>query len=389
VAKKEVQEKFEEEKITMAIFKRSRTWWTDFTQDGIRYRESLRTTNWQEALRREKDRIAEVASGRSLASHRLLAKWPFDKAADHYIESRRLDLAERSVAKEKELLNHPKRHFGSLPLVRLTPEMLREYRVKRKADGLSNATLNMVTGAILRVLKMAKRRHLFTEDIKRLPEEAHVGRALTSREQAALLSKAASEPEWRTLRCTILLALNTTMRSAELKHLRWADIDFLGRTLSVRRSKTAAGLRVIPLNEDALGTLVELRARAREIGSDSDEHYVFPACESGRIEPLKPQKTWRTTWRRLTREAGLLGLRFHDLRHTAITVLAESRASEQTVMAIAGHVSRQMLEHYSHIRMDAKRQAVDSLMTHPEEGDNSAGIATPYGTNHVTNQRAS
>ena len=57
------------------------------------------------------------------------------------------------------------------------------------------------------------------------------------------------------------------------------------------------------------------------------------------------------------------GLRFHDLRHTAITKLAESQASDQTIMAIAGHVSRQMLEHYSHIRMAAKRAALDSIST--------------------------
>jgi hypothetical protein len=51
-----------------------------------------------------------------------------------------------------------------------------------------------------------------------------------------------------------------------------------------------------------------------------------------------------------------------DLRHHAITKLAESsEASEQTVMAIAGHVSREMLEHYSHIRQQAKRKAVESL----------------------------
>ena len=71
----------------MATFKRGKTWWTDFTQDSVRYRESLRTTNWQEALRREKNRIAEVASGRGLASHRQFAKWPFDKAVAHYLES--------------------------------------------------------------------------------------------------------------------------------------------------------------------------------------------------------------------------------------------------------------------------------------------------------------
>jgi hypothetical protein len=49
------------------------------------------------------------------------------------------------------------------------------------------------------------------------------------------------------------------------------------------------------------------------------------------------------------------------LRHTAITKLGESLASEQTIMAIAGHASRRMLDHYSYIRMEAKRAAVEAI----------------------------
>jgi hypothetical protein len=45
-----------------------------------------------------------------------------------------------------------------------------------------------------------------------------------------------------------------------------------------------------------------------------------------------------------------------------ITKLAESQASEQTLMAISGHVSQRMIEHYSHIRMEAKRVALDSIV---------------------------
>jgi hypothetical protein len=64
----------------------------------------------------------------------------------------------------------------------------------------------------------------------------------------------------------------------------------------------------------------------------------------------------------LTEKAGLEGLRPHDLRRHAITKFAESsEASEQTVVAIAEHVSRKMLEHDSHIRQEAKRKTVESL----------------------------
>ena len=56
-----------------------------------------------------------------------------------------------------------------------------------------------------------------------------------------------------------------------------------------------------------------------------------------------------------------VGLRFHDLRHHAITELAGSQASDRTIMSIAGHVSRRMLAHYSHVQIEAKRKALDAL----------------------------
>ena len=97
---------------------------------------------------------------------------------------------------------------------------------------------------------------------------------------------------------------------------------------------------------------------------------MFPACEAAgierknpdkeRIDPSRPIKSWRSAWRAALKRASLQ-IRFHDLRHTCVTKLAESQASEHTLMAIAGHVSRRMIEHYSHIRMEAKRAALDAI----------------------------
>jgi hypothetical protein len=68
---------------------------------------------------------------------------------------------------------------------------------------------------------------------------------------------------------------------------------------------------------------------------------------------------WDTAWSGAG--AGLNGLRFHDLRHTVITELAEMGVADHVLESISGHLSRRMLEHYSHIRIDAKRQALDAL----------------------------
>ncbi len=79
------------------------------------------------------------------------------------------------------------------------------------------------------------------------------------------------------------------------------------------------------------------------------------------IDFTKPQKSIRTAWRSMTRAVGLKRFRFNDLRHQTITELAESGAADATMMALAGHVSKRMLDHYSRVRMVAKRGAVDTL----------------------------
>ena len=80
----------------------------------------------------------------------------------------------------------------------------------------------------------------------------------------------------------------------------------------------------------------------------------------------------------------LAGLRFHDLRHHAVTELAESQTSDRTIMSIAGHISPKMLEHYSHVRLQAKRAALDALaMTRPETVKSGGGTGG-YDTNNDT-----
>jgi hypothetical protein len=97
------------------------------------------------------------------------------------------------------------------------------------------------------------------------------------------------------------------------------------------------------------------------LGHTEPAHYLWRACQWGRFDPTAPMLKWDTAWRALRDAAGLHGLRFHDLRHTVITELAEMGVADHVLESITGHLSRRMLEHYSHIRIDAKRQALDAL----------------------------
>ena len=84
-------------------------------------------------------------------------------------------------------------------------------------------------------------------------------------------------------------------------------------------------------------------------------------------------------------KSSLHGLRFHDLRHHAITELAEGSTSDQVIMSIAGHVSPRMLAHYSHVRTEAKRKGLDALATRHFDEKKRAETAG-YATNHDTKE---
>jgi integrase len=151
------------------------------------------------------------------------------------------------------------------------------------------------------------------------------------------------------------------MRPVEVKHLRRCDVDLVKRLVHVRRSKNETSHRVIPLNASAIEAAARMFERADLLGHTEPEHYLWPACQWGRYDATSPMLKWDTAWRALRNEAGLPGLRFHDLRHTVISELAEMGVADHVLESITGHLSRRMLEHYSHIRIDAKRQALDAL----------------------------
>jgi integrase len=359
----------------VAIYKRGKTYHTHFFVNGQRFRQSLNTSDWREAQQNEKDLITKATQGKLSQNTMGLARQPFGIAADDYVTARKLELADTSQAKEKQLLVQLRAFFKQEPLKAITVKRITEYRAWRAGQGVGPATLNAELGILRRIMKRAKVWSRVSEDIQPLKEPSTIGRALSEDEKKRLLSWATKRPEWETAYCAAMLCLNTTARGCELKGLTWGDVDLFARTVAIRKSKTTAGERLIPLTDVASSALARLRARAESFGKVEPGHYVFAAFVpkftfSGRkvvdytitkFDATKAVKSWRSAWRTLTKKAGLKGFRFHDLRHCAITQLAESGASDSTIMAIAGHVSRRMLERYSHVRMEAKRKALETL----------------------------
>ena len=172
----------------------------------------------------------------------------------------------------------------------------------------------------------------------------------------------------------------TGMRAGEVRALRLRDLRLnwdKGQIMSgeavVPRSKTATGTgRLIPFTKRICASLTFWMGYFPNAGPDS---YLFPLYQVGTggnsrvvtmydIDLCRPMGSWQTGWLEACRRAGV-SYRWHDLRHSFATRLAERpEVSEQTIRALTGHVSNQMLQHYSHIRSMAKQAAIRSLDDH-------------------------
>jgi integrase len=278
----------------MSLIKRGRTWHTDFFMDGQRFRQSLDTIDWREAQSKEKDLIAAAKAGRLSVTKKKFARLTFRDAAEQFLQDRIPELAPLSIRTERERTKVLNRIFADIPVSRIAPDDILAYVRERKADNIANVTVNRELDILRGVLKKVKRWHLFADEIRPLPVRQTIGRALTYEGKLKLLKTAVLRPEWQNAAWAATLALNTTMRGCEIKQLRWQDIDLMEKALTIRKSKTEAGERVIPLNADAWNTVLLLYRRGRDFGEVRPEHYVFPACEASHFDPTRPQRSWRT-----------------------------------------------------------------------------------------------
>jgi integrase len=341
-------------------------WWYKFRFAGQLIRESSKSESKTLAKEAERVRRRELEESWNQIKRRKLPPL-FSLAAADWIKTR-TSIAPSTERSYKLAISQLTADFGKQLLCDVSADDLAAYQARRKRDGVSNRTVNLELGVLRSILRRYRMWEPIAADVDFLKESASPGRALSHDEETRLL-EAASKSRCRSLYPVIMLAINTGMRASEIRGLAWAQVDFLASAVIVGKSKTAAGSgRVIPLNPRAVAVLEHWRA----VFTDArPEHYVFPHEKYGlagndrklcayEIIPTEPMHRWKVAWESARKSANV-SCRFHDLRHTFISRLAESQASDSTVMALAGHVSRAMMERYSHIRMEAKRRAVDDL----------------------------
>jgi len=364
----------------MSIKKRGRIFYLYLVIDGVKIRESLRTTDWRLANDLCKRRIAEL-NGRvpNASKHQKdFGKMRISDAVEAYLAERSNSLAENSISyirnQARPLIKS--KSLGHLQLKKITNLNIVAYQSERLSKGLAPKTVNGEVSVLRQLLKHARLWYRIEDDHKPIRNHKQpVGWALTDEELSVLLFTASQRPDWKYAYTAIVLGFCCGLRACEVKALKWKDIDFDAKEIAIRRSKTPAGHRTPSMNSICARVLYDLKQDVKMLNADEPEHYVFPwHGKNQKIDPTKPMTAWRSAFRSIRKKAGLPTLRFHDGRHTVVTKLAESRQSDWVIQAQVGHVDATMMKTYSHIRRHALNQAADILdvsghtATEPKEG---------------------
>jgi integrase len=335
----------------MGLYKRGKTWWMSFmADDGEQHCQSTKQTNRKLAQQILDIRRAEIAQGRfsplKKQSPRLNC-W-----SEKYLDSIPHPNTRCRYASSRANLVF---FFGEeAQLIHISCARIEEFKRARHQGGVKWATINRDLRFLAQILKQAEREQYIgrspfdlAKHFQNESKERRKPHILTYQEQEKLL--AVAPPRIRVL---TVLGVETGMRTGEMLSLRWADIDLLGNALRVERSKSAAGIRTVPLSAFCQSEILKWR---NLVGPEFSE-WVFPNF-SNRRHPLQGG---RKAWASALRKAGIPFFPIYNLRHTFASRMNAAGVSAITIAQMLGHSSTQIVPHYAKVldpnRFDAMKK---------------------------------
>lgn len=236
---------------------------------------------------------------------------------------------------------------------------------RKKSGQRSGATLNRYLVALAALFTWARKSRITprgfespTKHVEKQQESRGRIRYLKDDERNRLLATC-RDSSWTRLYLLVLMAMTTGARRGELLALRWCDIDFeagearIGEDQTGDERQTKNGdARTLILLPAVLDELEKFRPKK---ATDST-NLVFRS----RLRPSQPY-SMTESWRDAMTEAGIRNFRFHDLRHTAASYMAQSGASLLEIADTLGHRQLRMVQRYAHLNTSSRRNLMNRV----------------------------
>jgi integrase len=348
------------------LYKRGKrgVYYYDFFHRGNRYCACTGVTSSDSAKRIERNKRNEVEdSVAGIAKPKRIPIFPL--AAETYLSRKKGKWAPRTYIVESTNVRHLQSQLGNVLLNEITADHVIEYRDQRIGEGAAPKTTSLEIATLRACMRnfdldahwRAIAKHFtFSKSNK-------VGRCLSLMDQQTLLDSC-RQSRSRSIYIAVVLALRGGLRLDEIRYLRWVNVDLQRQTITVAKSKTENGEgRVLDMGELLHPVLTTWAA---QFPDRKPAHFLLPSEKYGQggkvysLDVTRPLACIKYAWTEARQRAGLPGIRFHDLRHTAITNLLESGVSFPIVGEIAGwSVSStvRMAKVYGHIGQNARKEA--------------------------------
>jgi len=325
------------------------TFWVRYTYNGKREHYSLETADEVKAQEMVEEIKYEIRRGIHQPRKRMI----LDNLLAQFLQHQKARNVQTAYARDLTCSKSLLKAFTGRRIDEITHHDLELYMDQRKngehrsdkstKDKPSNVTIN-------HEVKMIK--HMFNKAVlwKLLPSN--------QLQHVRCLSALAFRPRYVTwdefvklerfgspeLIDIMLFDLCTALRPKELFDLKWSDLDWPQRLITVMHPKNRKP-RQIPMNDTVYTLLLK---RRQQLSSE----YVFPGKNGEKRASI------RTAWNAACRRAGIVGLHFYDLRKTFCTILVTEGFDFRTVMDMSGHSTLDSMGPYLALRSEKKRQAV-------------------------------
>jgi integrase len=353
--------------------RRDGRWCAQAVVDGQRLTHSARTrhecASWPEQIRADPDGRPHPSADPSTLGG-FLNEWL--TRAKPYLRPKTWNQYSQVVHQ------HISPYLGSHNLDEVSPGDIQELYGRLLSQGRSLFTLRITHAVLHRALRQAVRWGVLDRNpcdgVDKPKPRRREMKTLTADQIRQLLEPVESTP----FEALYYLAVTTGLRQGELLGLKWSDVDWSVPCLKVQRQlqrivgqglvfaepKTAAGRRVVTLGPSATKKLRQHLQRQSEVREKSgharsqDGDLIFP---SSRGTPMGPRNLLRH-FKITLKKAGLPEIRFHDLRHTAASLMLQQGTHPKVVQERLGHSQISVtLDTYSHVLPSLQAEAAEKI----------------------------
>jgi site-specific recombinase XerD len=257
-----------------------------------------------------------------------------------------------SYGNDKNYVKHLSTSFAGLSLDKITPNRIAQYKSIRTAKGAKPQTVKHEMICLNHAFNLAIKEWEWAtfnpmQRVKMPKVQNQIDRCLSYEEQDKVI-EACYDREW--LKDVIIFSLNTGMRQGEVINLKWLNVDLFRRTATVVKSKNGER-RTVPLNQTVIDML---KAKSKVINLHG---YIFTQ-DGEKVTKRVLQRQFATTLKR----AGIKNFRWHDLRHSFATRLAQSgKVDIYAISKLLGHRDVRTTQRYAHHCPESVRFGVDIL----------------------------